>query len=191
MPLFKKGDAHQPSNYRPISLLSTVGKVFERILHKHLHNYMLENKLLYKLQSGFLPNNSNVYQLLEIYHEICVNRENKNDTCFVFCDISKAFDKVWHLGLLQKLEAYGISGKLLSLITDYLSDRNQFVFLNNSQSDYLSTNCGVPQGSVLGPFLFLIYINDIADDLESIARLFADDTSIPNLLLINLRSSPP
>lgn len=136
---------------------------------------MIENNLLYKLKSGFLPNNSTVYQLLEMYHEICINREMMKNTCFVFCDISKAFDRVWHSGLLKKLSAYGISGPLFSLLENYLSDEKQFVFVNNSRSNFLSTNCGVPQGSVLGPFLFLIYINDTADNLTSIARLFADD----------------
>ena len=98
MPLFKEDDKHVPSNYRPIALLSTVSKVFERLLHKGLHNYMFDNNLLYKLQSGFLPNNCTVYQLLEIYLNVCVNREEKKNTCLVFCDISKAFDKVWHAG---------------------------------------------------------------------------------------------
>ena len=178
IPLYKKGDMHQPCNYRPISLLSKVSKVFERIIHKHLHNYMLDNHLLYPLQSGFLPNNSTVYQLLEIYHNICINRENKKNTCFVFCDVSKAFDKVWHAGLLTKLQAYGISGQIFSLLKNYLSDRKQLVFVNSSCSDYLETTAGVPQGSVLGPFLFLIFINDIVDNLVSVARLFADDTSM-------------
>ena len=174
----KKDDRHNPSNYRPIALLSVVGKIFERLIHRQIHNYLLENKLLYKLQSGFLPNNSTVYQLIEIYHEICINRELKKDTGFVFCDVSKAFDRVWHAGLLKKLRAYGITGTLYSLIENYLSGRQQSVFVNNSFSDFAATNAGVPQGSVLGPLLFLIFINDIADKLLSISRLFADDTSM-------------
>ena len=178
MPLFKKDNRHTPSNYRPIALLSTVGKVFERLIHKDIHNYMLENNLLYKLQSGFLPNNSTVFQLLEIYHHICLNRKNKLNTCFVFCDVSKAFDKVWHAGLLLKLKAYGITGALYSLLKNYLSDRQQCVMVNSSVSDFRFTTSGVPQGSVLGPLLFLIFINDIADNLINIARLFADDTSL-------------
>ena len=178
MPLYKKDDRHNPSNYRPIALLSVVGKNFERLIHRQIHNYLLENKLLYKLQSGFLANNSTVYQLIEIYHEICINRELKKDTGFVFCDVSKAFDRVWHAGLLKKLRAYGITGTLYSLIENYLSGRQQSVFVNNSFSDFAATNAGVPQGSVLGPLLFLIFINDIADKLLSISRLFADDTSM-------------
>ena len=139
---------------------------------------MLDNHLLYPLQSGFLPNNSTVYQLLEIYHNICINRENKKNTCFVFCDVSKAFDKVWHAGLPTKLQAYGISGQIFSSLKNYLSDRKQLVFVNSSCSDYLETTAGVPQGSVLGPFLFFIFINDIVDNLVSVARLFADGTSM-------------
>ena len=114
MPIFKKGDPNLPSNYRPISLLSTVGKLFERIIHKHMYNFFLDNKLFYKYQSGFLSNNSTIYQLLEIYHSIVLNMEDKKNTCFIFCDVSKAFDRVWHKGLLEKLKAYGICGPLLT-----------------------------------------------------------------------------
>ncbi|KAK3101919.1 hypothetical protein FSP39_007343 [Pinctada imbricata] len=178
MPLFKSNDRHIPSNYRPISLLSTVCKVFERCIFKYLHNYMLDNKLFYEFQSGFLPNHSTTYQLIELYHHICLNREKNEHTCLIFCDISKAFDKVWHRGLLAKLQSYGFSGNLYYFLKNYLADREQAVIISNHVSSYRKTNAGVPQGSVLGPFLFLIFINDIADNLISLARLFADDTSL-------------
>ena len=96
----------------------------------------------------------------------------------VFCDISKAFDKVWHKGLLFKLRQNGIKGKLLAWISNYLSSRKQRVQINSSTSSLLSVNAGVPQGSVLGPLLFLVYVNDIAENLLSLVRLFADDSSL-------------
>ncbi|KAK3082452.1 hypothetical protein FSP39_012409 [Pinctada imbricata] len=139
---------------------------------------MIDNNLFYKLQSGFLPNHNTVYQLIEIYHRICLNREQNLHTCMVFFDVSKAFDRVWHRGLLIKLQSYGFSGLLLNFIENYLTNRQQSVFVNNSFSSFLETTAGVPQGSVLGPFLFLIFINDIADNLLSVALLFADDTSL-------------
>ena len=186
MPVFRKGDQNLPNNYRPIALLSTVGKLFERLLHKHIYNFLLSNDLFYKYQCGFLPNNSTVYQLLEIYHSICMNLEDKKNTCFIFCDISKAFDRVWHRGLLTKLNSYGIKGSLLSFLQNYLSDRKQCVAINNSFSSFQFINAGVPQGSVLGPLLFLIYVNDIADNLLSTSRLFADDTSMSSSSKNNL-----
>ena len=178
MPIFKKGDHNIISNYRPIALLSCVGKLFERIIHKHIHNFLLTNNLFYKFQSGFLPNNSTVYQLLEIYHSICMDLENKRNSGFIFCDVSKAFDRVWHRGLLLKLKSHGIKGSLLSLLTSYLTDRKHCVFLNDTVSSFQVIQAGVPQGSVLGPLMFLLYVNDIAENLINTSRLFADDTSV-------------
>ena len=177
MPLFKKGDKSLTSNYRPVSLTSNVGKYFERIVFKHLHNYITENELLYKYQSGFLPGHSTVHHLIELTHNICISLENYEANCQVFCNISKAFDRVWHRGLLYKLEKYGIKGELLLWFESYLNSRKQKVFVNGVLSSRKTLNAGVPQGSVLGPLLFLIYINDIADELTSKARLYADDTS--------------
>ncbi|PJE78200.1 hypothetical protein CI610_02867 [invertebrate metagenome] len=178
MPLFKKNDRYSVTNYRPISLLSTVGKVFERVVYKHMHNFMLENSLFYQYQSGFMPGHSTVFQLIELYHNICLALEEKKHTCIIFCDISKAFDRVWHRGLITKLKSYGFTGELIKWLENYLSNRKQKVFINNSFSSLSTIKAGVPQGSILGPLLFLIYINDIADFLESVSRLFADDTSL-------------
>ena len=178
MPLFKKGDKSMPSNYRPVSLISCVGKVMERIMFKYIYNFLQQNELIYKHQSGFLPNHSTVYQLIDIYNQICKAFDEKKFTCIVFCDISKAFDRVWHKGLLFKLKQLGISGHINEWFASYLSNRKQRVFVGTELSQEKTINAGVPQGSVLGPLLFLIYVNDIAESLSSITRLFADDSSL-------------
>ena len=178
MPVFKKGDRSLVSNYRPISLVSCVGKVFEIIIFKNVYNYLVDNSLIYKYQSGFLPGHSTVHHLIEVIHHTCLALENYEINCQVFCDISKAFDRVWHKGLIYKLEKYGIKDNLLLWFKDYLENRSQKVFVNEVVSLHKHTSAGVPQGSVLGPLLFLIFINDISDDLNGMARLFADDTSL-------------
>ena len=178
LPLYKKGDKSVLSNYRPVSLLSGVGKLLERIVFKNIYNFLHENNLLYRLQSGFLPNHSTTFQLIDIYQHICQTFDNSQYSCMIFCDISKAFDRVWHKGLIFKLKQHGISGLLLDWITDYLNNRSQKVVIRSCVSSAMNTNAGVPQGSVLGPLLFLVYVNDISDSLLSLTRLFADDSSL-------------
>ena len=129
-------------------------------------------------QSGFRPRDSTVSQLLEIYNIIIENLDKGKDVRFIFCDVSIAFDKVWHNGLLFKLKKYGICGSLLNWFSSYLSDRKQRVIQEGFHSTWTNTSAGVPQGSVLGPYLFLLYINDIVDNIKSNIRLFADDTSL-------------
>ena len=178
LPLFKQGDESLPSNYRPVSLLSGVGKLQERIVFKHIYNHLIANNFLYKYQSGFLPTHYTTFQLVDIYQHIYQTFDNNQYSCMVFCDLSKAFDRVWHKGLIFKLKQYGISGDLLNWITDYLEDRQQRVIIKSYTSNYKTVSAGVPQGLVLGPLLFLIYIYDIADSLLSLTRLFADDSSL-------------
>ena len=177
IPIYKKGDKTSVTNYRPVFLLSCCGKLLERIIFKHMYNFFLENNLLYKYQSGFLPKHSTTFQLVDIYHHICQSFDNKQFSCMVFCDISKAFDRVWHKGLLFKLRQNGIEGTLLKWLSNYLSNRSQKVVLQSATSSSKQITAGVPQGSVLGPLLFLIYVNDITDSLLSLTRLFADDSS--------------
>ena len=178
MPLFKKGDKNIVSNYRPISLISCVGKVMERVVFKYTYNYLHANNFIYHKQSGFLPGHSTVYQLTDIYNQICSAFDERKSTCIIFCDISKAFDRAWHSGLIFKLSQYGIDGNILNWITNYLQNRSQKCFVGSSFSDVKQVNAGVPQGSVLGPLFFLIYVNDITESLLSISRLYADDSSL-------------
>ena len=129
MPLCKNGDKSLVTNYRPISLLSAVGKVFERIVFKEVFNYLIFNNLLYKFQSGFVQGHSTVHQLIEIYYRIRMSLDDYIITALILCDISKAFDRVWHTGLLIKLKAFGIEDKLYKWFESYLSNRKQCFLL--------------------------------------------------------------
>ena len=165
IPIFKKGDKSLPSNYRPVALLSCLGKLQERIVFKNFYNVLIDNNLLYKYQSEFLPHHSTVFQLIDIYHNICKAFDINLFSCIVFCDVSKAFDRVWHRGVLFKLRQNGIDGKFLQWLNSYLTNRKQKVTLESCASTIKSILAGVPRGSVLGPLLFLVYINDIAKQL--------------------------
>ena len=177
-PVHKKNSRQLKCNYRPISLLPIFSKIFEKLVFDAMYGYFVENDLISKHQSGFRPGDSTINQLLAITDEIYQSFENNDETRAAFLDISKAFDKVWHEGLLFKLKRNGISGKLYYFLSDYLSDRKQRVVLNGKESSWLPVDSGVPQGSVLGPLLFLMYINDLTDGISSSMRLFADDSSL-------------
>ena len=177
-PVHKKGNRQIKSNYRPISLLPICGKILEKIVFDKVYSYLNENNLLSKNQSGFRPGDSTIYQLLSITSDIFESFEKHDETRALFLDISKAFDKVWHEGLIFKLKSNGISGNLLSFFSNYLRNRQQRVVLNGITSDWKDIEAGVPQGSVLGPLLFLVYINDLTDNISSEMRLFADDSSL-------------
>ena len=179
-PIHKKGDKQIIKNYRPISLLPICSKLFEKIVFKHLYNFLISNTLLTKNQSGFRPGDSTINQLTSLVNDIHKSFDNRKsiEVRSVFLDISKAFDKVWHEGLIFKLEQNGISGLLLNLFKNYLCNRKQRVVLNGSVSPFCEIGSGVPQGSVLGPLLFLIYINDLEDNIISNVKFFADDTML-------------
>ena len=125
--IFKKGDSSLPSNYRPISLISCVGRVMEKVIYKHVYKHLHSNNLIYQYQSGFLPEHSTVHQLIELHNTILNSLENKEFSCFVSCDFSKAFDKVWHNELIHKMNSYGIKGNLLSWFKNYIHKRKQKV----------------------------------------------------------------
>ena len=177
-PVPKKGDLSIVSNYRPISLLNSEDKFIERLIFKHLYNHLRDNNILSSLQSGFIPGDSTVNQLTYLYNVFCQALDSGKELRAVFCDISKAFDRVWHAGLLLKLQAAGVTGKVLAWFKSYLPDRRQRVVIPGGTSDWTSIHAGVPQGSILGPLLFLVYINHIVVDIGSHIRLFADDTSL-------------
>ena len=186
LPLFKKGDRQVISNYRPVSLLPSISKICEKIVFIRLYNYLNESGYFYHQQSGFRPGNSTVMQLIHIVDKIANALEKgENELRAVFLDISKAFDRVWHKGLLVKLGKLGITGSLYKWLENYLQGRCQRVVVDGVNSEWRQIHAGVPQGSVLGPLFFLIYINDIATDVTSDYFLFADDS-----LLLEEVSSP-
>ena len=143
-----------------------------------MYSFFIENDLISPNQSGFKQGDSPINQLLSITHDIYQSLDQGYEVRGVFLDISKAFDKVWHKGLIHKLKQNGIGGPLLKILTDFLKSRKQRVVLNGQHSSWSDVLAGVPQGSILGPLLFLIYINDLSDGLQCNPKLFADDTSL-------------
>ena len=177
--LHKKESTDNPSNYRPISLLSIFSKVIETLMHKRLYNFLDLCNILYPNQFGFREKHLTNHALISITETIKSTIDNGRYGCGVFIDLQKAFDTVNHSILLKKLEHYGIRGTALKWFTSYLVDRQQYVSVNGHCSNYLNITCGVPQGSVLGPLLFLIYINDLPNSTKVLTfYLFADDTNI-------------
>ena len=157
IPIHKGGSTQDVDNYRPISLLSIFDKIIEKLMHKRLYNFLLEHNILYQNQFGFRKNNSTVFALAQITEMIKVSIDNRKFGCGIFVDMRKAFDTVNHEILLNKLEHYGVRESILKWFQSYLFDRKQFVSFNGESSGLLVNKCGVPQGSVLGPLLFLLY----------------------------------
>ena len=178
-PLYKAKDPMFFSNYRPISLLSTFSKILERLMYNRLLDFLDKYKILNKYQFGFRRKHSTYMALIILLENLTKALENGESAIGIFLDFQKAFDTVNHSILLDKLYIYGIRGPALSWITSYLSNRCQYVVYNGYESERKYINCGVPQGSILGPLLFLIYINDLpAVSKLFMPILFADDTNL-------------
>ena len=179
-PVHNKGNKQLIQNYRPVSLLLISRKSFERFVFNLLYKLVEENSLFCSNQSEFRKTDSYVNQLLSIVNEIYESFDNfpSLETRSEFLDMSKAFDRVWHEGLIYKLKTIGVSNNLLTLFKSSLDNRYQRALLNGQNYHWELIEAGVPQGSILGPLLFLIYINDLPNNLISNVKLFANDTSV-------------
>jgi hypothetical protein len=177
-PIYKKGRKQSPENYRPISLTSIPCKILESIIRDHILEHMINNNLLSDRQYGFVSKRSTTLQLLQVMEVWTQALDDRNEIEVAYMDFQKAFDKVPHHRLLHKLEHYGIRNPLLIWIERYLSGRHQSVVINGSMSSWYEVHSGIPQGSVLGPILFIIFINDLPQEITSHIYLFADDTKL-------------
>ena len=178
MPIFKKGSKQEACNYRPISLTSVICKGLETLMKKKLVSHLSTNNLLNKSQHGFLQARSCLTNLLEFLEDVTKIVDEGDPVDIIYLDFQKAFDKVPHKRLISKLDAHGVSGFVLKWIESWLSNRRQRVVINGVSSDWMDVKSGVPQGSVLGPVLFLIYINDIDSAVDVMIKKFADDTKL-------------
>ncbi|XP_065665729.1 uncharacterized protein LOC136087151 [Hydra vulgaris] len=177
-PLYKKSCKTDPANCRPVSLTSVTCKILEKIIRDKITEHLSHNNLISTCQHGFVTSKSSLTNLLETMDFITFAKSNKKLTDVIFLDYAKAFDKVPHKPLLFKLEKYGIVGKLFSWINSFLSNSRQRVVLGETISDYVPVTSSVPQGSLVGPTLFIIYVNDLPDKINNVCKMYANYTKI-------------
>jgi hypothetical protein len=179
LPIHKKNEKEKFDNYRPISILPSISKIFEKAIYSQIYNHFHDNNLFMSNQYGFRKQHSTTHALLEIVEYIIKEMDKMNIPINIYMDLSKAFDTLNHDILLEKLSFYGIQDKAKALMSSYISNRKQYVEFNNTTSNLMIIKTGVPQGSILGPLLFIIYLNDIKNVTKRLHPVtFADDTTL-------------
>ena len=178
VPIYKKDNPEVFGNYRPVSVLPCISKILERIVYNRSYDFLSKNNILYKKQYGFRTNHSTYMAVIDFINDVSRAIDDGMNTVGIFMDLSKAFDTIDHDILLAKLHHYGFRGISQDWFRNYLSNRKQFVVYNSGKSQYENIKCGVPQGSILGPLLFILYMNDICHTSSILKTiLFADDTT--------------